>query len=120
MYVLLLLPSFSSNTCASLVTLLSTPSTPQQTDLATLESTLLSLTALIDSTLLYVQQVLSGEVKGDRGVGRYLLDKLGVAELGELEGGGFGVGLQDLLMVGYLGGLVRSQAEISGRVGLIL
>jgi translation initiation factor 3 subunit F len=48
---------------------------------------------MLDRVLSYVQSVLSGEVKGDPAVGRYLMDTLG-ASTDDLEKGGFSASLQ--------------------------
>ena len=92
---------------------------------------------MLDRVLTYVQSVLSGEVKGDAAVGRYLMDALGPSTE-DLEKGGFNSHLQvgsssaaftelrmmscaaqDTLTVSYLANLVRSQAEVSARLALV-
>lgn len=92
---------------------------------------------MLDRVLAYVQSVLSGEVKGDAAVGRYLMDALGPSTE-DLEKGGFNSHLQvssssaaftgsqmtscaaqDTLTVSYLANLVRSQAEVSARLALV-
>lgn len=88
------------------------------TDLEVLERSLQSVSSMLDRVLSYVQSVLSGEVKGDPAIGRYLMDTLG-ASTEDLEKGGFNASLQDTLMVSYLASLVRSQAEVSARLALV-
>lgn len=106
------------------------------TDLEVLESSLKSVAEMLDRVISYVQQVLTGEVKGDAAVGRYLMDTLG-SSTEDLEKGGFNSSLQvgrmmyentcrhnsprvqDTLMVSYLASLVRSQAEVSARLALV-
>ncbi|OBZ70043.1 Eukaryotic translation initiation factor 3 subunit F [Grifola frondosa] len=88
------------------------------TDIEILERSLQSVSAMLERVLSYVQSVLSGEVKGDPAVGRYLMDALGPSTE-DLERGGFNSSLQDTLMVSYLANLVRSQAEVSSRLALV-
>ncbi|CCL98585.1 uncharacterized protein FIBRA_00586 [Fibroporia radiculosa] len=88
------------------------------TDLEVLENSLQSVSAMLDRVLSYVRSVLSGEVKGDPAVGRYLMDTLG-ASTDDLEKNGFNASLQDTLMVSYIASLVRSQAEVSSRLALV-
>ncbi|KAF7981685.1 hypothetical protein HWV62_32242 [Athelia sp. TMB] len=100
------------------VDLLTNPTQPHpMADLDILESSIQSVTAMLDRVLSYVRSVLAGEVKGNPAVGRYLMDTLG-ASTGELETGGFNASLQDTLMISYLANLVRSQAEVSSRLAL--
>jgi len=87
------------------------------TDIEALEKSIRTITSMLDRVLTYVRSVLSGEVKGDPAVGRYLMDTFG-ASTDELEKGGFNASLQDTLMVSYLANLVRSQAEVSSRLAL--
>ena len=104
-------------------------------DLDLLERTLTSVSEMLDRVLAYVQSVLSGEVKGDSAVGRYLMDALG-PDSEDLEKGEFNSHLQvrashqrprthadsplqDTLLVSYLANLVRSQAEVSARLALV-
>ncbi|EIN10505.1 Mov34-domain-containing protein [Punctularia strigosozonata HHB-11173 SS5] len=87
------------------------------TDLEQLEAAIKTVSSMLDRVLAYVRSVLSGEVKGDAAIGRYLMDTLG-ASTEDLEKGGFNTALQDTLMVSYLANLVRSQAEISARLAL--
>ncbi len=104
-------------------------------DLELLERSLSSVSEMLDRVLSYVQSVLSGEVKGDAAVGRYLLDALGPSTE-DLEKGEFNshlqvrqslaslfatmlIQVQDTLMVSYLANLVRSQAEVSSRLALV-
>ena len=87
-------------------------------DLELLERSLVSVSEMLDRVLSYVQSVLSGEVKGDAAVGRYLMDALGPSTE-DLEKGEFNSHLQDTLTVSYLANLVRSQAEVSSRLALV-
>lgn len=48
---------------------------------------------MLDRVLVYVRSVLSGEIKGDPAVGRYLMDTLG-AGTDDVEKGGFNASLQ--------------------------
>lgn len=86
---------------------------------------------MLDRVLSYVRSVLSGEVKGDPAVGRYLMDTLG-ASTDDLEKGGFNASLQvrstlcfmiffgaDCDPLGYANGIVPSKSRaIAGR-GLV-
>lgn len=63
------------------------------TDLDILDRALNSVTEMLDRVLAYVRSVLSGEVKGDPAVGRYLMDTFG-ASTEELEKGAFNTSLQ--------------------------
>ncbi|KAI0080778.1 Mov34-domain-containing protein [Panus rudis PR-1116 ss-1] len=92
-------------------------STHPSTDLDVLETSIQSVSEMLDRVLTYVRSVLSGEVKGDPAVGRYLMDTLGSSSE-DLENGGFHTSLQDSLMVSYLANLVRAQAEVSARLAL--
>ncbi|KAF8622085.1 hypothetical protein AX15_007229 [Amanita polypyramis BW_CC] len=87
------------------------------TDLEILESSLKSVSDMLDRVLTYVRAVIEGEKKGNAAVGRYLMDTLG-ASTEELEKGGFNSSSQDMLMISYLASLVRSQAEVSARLAL--
>jgi len=87
------------------------------TDLEALEKAIQAITSMLDRVLGYVRSILSGEVKGDPAVGRYLMDTFG-ASTDDVEKGGFNASLQDTLMVSYLANLVRSQAEVSSRLAL--
>ena len=62
-------------------------------DLELLEHSLQSVSEMLDRVLSYVQTVLSGEVKGDSAVGRYLMDALGPSTE-DLEKGEFNSHLQ--------------------------
>ncbi|KAG6854341.1 hypothetical protein C0991_007846 [Blastosporella zonata] len=86
-------------------------------DLEILEQSILSVQSMLDRVLTYVQKVLSGKVKGDPAIGRYLMDTLG-ASTDDLNKGGFNASLQDTLMISYLANLVRSQAEVASRLAL--
>lgn len=69
-------------------TALSPNSTTAQpvTSIANLDATLTAVSQMLDRVLAYVRQVLAGEVKGDKALGRYLMDTLGVAAVGEKSG----------------------------------
>ncbi|KAJ7780942.1 JAB1/Mov34/MPN/PAD-1 ubiquitin protease-domain-containing protein [Mycena metata] len=99
-----------------------TLTTPQPTpSIAHLDATLASVAQMLDRVLAYVRQVLSGEVEGDKALGRYLMDTLGVGAIGEKgsEDKAFNASLQDTLMISYLANLVRAQAEVSSRLALV-
>ncbi|KAJ7284090.1 JAB1/Mov34/MPN/PAD-1 ubiquitin protease-domain-containing protein [Mycena rebaudengoi] len=99
-----------------------TSTTPQPvTSLANLDTTLNIVSQMLDTVLAYVRRVLSGEVEGDKALGRYLMDTLGVSAIGEKGGEdkAFNASLQDTLMISYLANLVRSQAEVSSRLALV-
>ncbi|KAJ7044632.1 JAB1/Mov34/MPN/PAD-1 ubiquitin protease-domain-containing protein [Mycena alexandri] len=99
-----------------------TLTTPQPTpSIAHLDATLASVSQMLDRVLAYVRQVLSGEVQGDKALGRYLMDTLGVGAIGEKGGEdkAFNASLQDTLMISYLANLVRAQAEVSSRLALV-
>ncbi|KAF7352518.1 Eukaryotic translation initiation factor 3 subunit F [Mycena venus] len=104
-------------------TALSPNSTTAQpvTSIANLDATLNTVSQMIDRVLTYVRQVLAGEVEGDKALGRYLMDTLGVAAIGEkgAEDKAFNASLQDTLMISYLANLVRAQAEVSARLALV-
>ncbi|KAK7061996.1 eukaryotic translation initiation factor 3 subunit F [Favolaschia claudopus] len=96
--------------------------TPQPvTSIENLESALTTVSQMLDRVLAYVRQVLAGEVPGDKALGRYLMDTLGVAAIGEKGGEdkAFNASLQDTLMISYLANLVRAQAEVSARLALV-
>ncbi|CDO73778.1 hypothetical protein BN946_scf185015.g106 [Trametes cinnabarina] len=116
---------FSDAERSGLDLLTSSPSTPGSatftnpaSDLEVLERSLQQVSDMLDRVLAYVQSVLSGKVKGDAAVGRYLMDALGPSTE-DLERGEFNSHLQDTLMVSYLANLVRSQAEVSSRLALV-
>ncbi|KAJ7180398.1 JAB1/Mov34/MPN/PAD-1 ubiquitin protease-domain-containing protein [Mycena crocata] len=104
-------------------TALSPNSTTAQpvTSIANLDTALNSVSQMLDRVLAYVRQVLAGEVEGDKALGRYLMDTLGVGAMGEKGGEdkAFNASLQDTLMISYLANLVRSQAEVSSRLALV-
>lgn len=93
-------------------------STQPTSELDLLEISLQNVSEMLDRVLTYVRSVLSGEVKGDPALGRYLMDTLGTSTE-DLEKGGFSSRLQDTLMFSYLSNLVRSQAEVSSRLALV-
>ncbi|KAF8213855.1 JAB1/Mov34/MPN/PAD-1 ubiquitin protease-domain-containing protein, partial [Mycena galopus ATCC 62051] len=104
-------------------TALSPNSTTAQpvTSIANLDATLNTVSQMLDRVLAYVGKVLAGEVEGDKALGRYLMDTLGVAPIGEKGGEdkAFNASLQDTLMISYLANLVRAQAEVSSRLALV-
>ncbi|KAJ7752778.1 JAB1/Mov34/MPN/PAD-1 ubiquitin protease-domain-containing protein [Mycena maculata] len=104
-------------------TALSPNSTTAQpvTSIANLDTALNTVMQMLERVLAYVRQVLAGEVEGDKALGRYLMDTLGVAAIGEKGGEdmAFNASLQDTLMISYLANLVRSQAEVSSRLALV-
>ena len=80
------------------------------TDLDVLERSLETVSDMLDRVLAYVRSVLSGEVKGDAAVGRYLLNTFG-ASTEELEKGAFHTSLQ----VSYQESAYPSQRGIDSR-----
>jgi translation initiation factor 3 subunit F len=93
---------------------------PSLPPLQTLSTSLSSLSALIDSSLEFVQAVNRGSQAADVEVGRYLLEGVGRwSSTGSEDEGGVKAGVQDTLTVEYLANLVRSQVELSGRLALL-
>ena len=139
-------PKATSSLCI-VELLLSASKAPKQTtaptrDLVAMENSLKSVLEMIDRMLVYVRQVISGEVEGNEKIGKYLLDTL--SETSDSSGGQldtlFNSHLQvsihlyrhypsspnesfptnqDTLMVSYLASLVRSQVEVSTRLALV-
>jgi len=105
--------------------LLTSPNSPitPSPSLDTLSLKLNEVLQMIERVLVYVRRVLSGEVEGDKAIGKYLLDTLNQSTPG-LEGkegsGSFGVHVQDTLMMNYLSSLVRSQVEVSQRLAMVV
>ncbi|WFD42730.1 hypothetical protein MPSI1_001379 [Malassezia psittaci] len=93
-----------------------------QTDLQALASSLEHVNAMLERVLNHVRKVLSGEIEGDKAVGRFLSDTIGLVPSG-LDGPTleslFNSHLQDVLMVSYLSKLVGAQAEMSTRLALL-
>lgn len=93
-----------------------------ETDLNALAASLEQVNAQLERVLTYVRKVLSGEVEGDKAVGRYLSDTIGVVPAG-LDGPVleklFNSHLQDVFMVSYLAKIVSAQAEVSTRLALL-
>lgn len=102
-----------------LLTASSQSANPSLPPLHTLSTSLTSLSELLEQVESYVSRVASGEIEGDAEVGRYLLDNVG--RWADASEGGDEVkkGLQDTLTVSYLASLVRSQAELAGRLNLL-
>lgn len=93
------------------------PSTPP---LLAFASSLNQLSTLIDQALAYVQSVNAGTTPADPEIGRFLLEGIGRwSSTGSEDEGGVRQGVQDTLTVAYLSNLVRSQVELSGRLGLL-
>ncbi|KAF8338744.1 Mov34-domain-containing protein [Cantharellus anzutake] len=120
---------FSQPERSGLDLLLKTTQTASQTvlpvshDFETMEASLKSVIGMIDRVLVYVRQVIKGEVEGNEQIGKYLLDALRETEgvslnKGQLDGH-FHAHLQDTLMVSYLANLIRSQVEVSTRLALV-
>ena len=63
------------------------------TDLDILDKALETVSGMLDRVLAYVRSVLSGEVKGDAAVGRYLMSTFGTST-DELDKGAFHTSLQ--------------------------
>lgn len=71
-----------------------TPSTVQpSTELELLERSLREVMDMLDRVLAYVRDVLAGKQKGDRAVGRYLMDTFG-SSTDDLEKSGFNTSMQ--------------------------
>ena len=62
-------------------------------DLEMLERSITQISEMLDRVLAYVRSVLSGEVKGDPAIGRYLMDTLGTST-DDSGKNGFHTGLQ--------------------------
>lgn len=92
------------------------------TDLDALKASLEQLQAQLERVLTYVRKVLSGEIEGDKAVGRYLSDTISVVPAG-LKGDElnalFNSHLQDVFMVSYLANMVSTQADMSARLALL-
>jgi translation initiation factor 3 subunit F len=88
-----------------------------ESDLKLIHSTLTDVISMVDRVLVYVRRVLSGEIEGDKTVGKLLLDALNTSTKGIEKG--FNAHLQDTLMMNYLGNLLRSQVELSSRMALV-
>jgi len=109
----------SERSAIDILTTNPTPS-PSLPPLPTLSSSLSQLDDLLTQTLTYVQSITSGQQAGNPEIGRYLLGNVGRWSKGSGEDGeGVKEGLQDTLTVSYLASLVRSQVELSGRLGLV-
>lgn len=105
-----------------------------QPPLQTLSQSISALTQNLTQIQSYVKEVTSGSRQADPEVGRYLLEAVGRwkseaatagAATGEDEDGagaedGVKKGLQDTLSVSYLSALVRTQAELSARLNLLV
>jgi len=100
----------------ALLTSKESPITPES-DLDLIHSTITDVLSMIDRVLAYVRRVLSGEIEGDRSVGKLLLDALSTSTKGIEKG--FNAHLQDTLMMNYLANLLRSQVELSSRMTLV-
>lgn len=101
---------------------LSSSSSQNLTDLDALKASLQEVHAKLDRVLTYVRQVLAGEIEGDKAVGRYLSDTIGVVPAGLDEPvleSLFQTHLQDVFMVSYLSKIVSTQAEMSSRLSLL-
>ncbi|PWN34179.1 Mov34-domain-containing protein [Meira miltonrushii] len=100
-------------------------------DMDALSASLESVQAQLRRVLQYVREVLDGKRKGDPIVGRYVIDAVSTVPIaatvdksGATTGASdletlFNSHLQDVLMVSYLANVVRSQAEIAGRLTLL-
>ncbi|WFD17927.1 hypothetical protein MCAP1_000138 [Malassezia caprae] len=92
------------------------------TDLDALKASLEQVQAQLERVLTYVRKVLSGEIEGDKAVGRYLSDTISVVPAG-LKGDElsalFNSHLQDVFMVSYLANMVSTQADLSARLALM-
>lgn len=102
--------------------LANTTSSASVSDMTFLQSSLEQVNAQLERVLGYVRKVLSGEIEGDKAVGRYLSDTIGVVPAG-LDGSVleslFNSHLQDVFMVSYLSKMVSAQADVSTRLTLL-
>ena len=92
------------------------------TDLDALAASLKHVQTQLERVLSYVRKVLAGEVEGDKAVGRFLSDTIGVVPAGldsSVLDTLFNSHLQDVFMVSYLAKTVRAQAEVSTRLTLM-
>ena len=93
-----------------------------ETDLDALAASLEHVQSQLQRVLDYVRKVLAGEIEGDKAVGRFLNDTIGVVPAGldgpELETL-FNSHLQDVFMVSYLSRIINAQAEVSTRLALL-
>jgi len=87
-------------------------------DLEKLESSVMKLVMMIESAIAHVDDVIAGKAAGDTRVGRCLAEAVAsVPELAPAEfEASFSKGLQDLLMVHYLGSLTQSQIAFMQRL----
>lgn len=92
------------------------------TDLEHVSNSIVALQDKLSLALDYVGQVQRGEIKGDRKIGRFLLDtisavpKIDPVEFEKM----FNNSLQDLLMVVYLANLTRSQVVLQQKLNTVL
>lgn len=70
---------------------------------------------MLDTVLAYVRRVLSGEVEGDKALGRYLMDTLGVSAIGEK--GGEDKAFNASLQVTYIFTFTSQPKLTAGRIG---
>lgn len=101
---------------------MSTSSPQNLTDLDALKASLQDVHDKLERVLTYVRKVLAGEIEGDRAVGRYLSDTIGVVPAGLDENvleSLFQSHLQNVFMVSYLSKIVSTQAETSSRLALL-
>jgi len=92
------------------------------TDLEHVSNSIVGLHDKLTLALEYVEKVQSGEIKGDKKIGRFLLDtvaavpKIDPVEFEKM----FNNSLQDLLMVVYLANLTRTQVVLQEKLNSIL
>ncbi|WFD29213.1 hypothetical protein MSPP1_000219 [Malassezia sp. CBS 17886] len=91
-------------------------------DLQALSASLEHVQMQLERVLTYVRKVLADEIPGDKAVGRFLSDTIGVVPAGLDEPvleTVFNSHLQDVFMVSYLAKIVSAQAEVSTRLALL-
>lgn len=101
---------------------LASPKPESLTDLDALRASLEQVQTQLERVLTYVRKVLAGEIEGDKAVGRYLSDTIGVVPAGmddSVLDSLFQSHLQDVFMVSYLAKVISAQAELSSRLTLL-
>lgn len=89
-----------------------------ETDLEHVQASVENLQEMLQKCLTYTNKVINGEVPADEATGSYLLDtvsaipKIDVVQFEKM----FNNSLQDVLMVSYLGGLVKSQVSLQEKL----
>ncbi|PKI85991.1 hypothetical protein MVES_000565 [Malassezia vespertilionis] len=93
-----------------------------RTDLDALAASLEQVHSQLERVLTYLRKVLADEIPGDKAVGRFLSDTIGVVPAGvssaTLESL-FNSHMQDIFMVSYLSKIISAQTEVSTRLALL-